>query len=260
MGTAEDNPQDETAASEASSAPREPFELGVHDIIAARDLLLIFLPPELVYITLDLAEYWAQIKPARAQAVQLSASQSAAANVSLCYLVLPAILEHEQSADSDPNLKIHVKARRVQFIIVSHDQGWCSDPAAGGTYRGSTWFESAILRPSQAQASTRSPFRLPSSRSNLNFNAHSASWLNRLGASPVGLETTLGYDPILEVANTAAHGEGSSRWKVQSNFCASNDHREHVVTWDADGSLVQGTARALLPLSYLETGLRLSPE
>ncbi|KAJ7866806.1 hypothetical protein B0H14DRAFT_3442197 [Mycena olivaceomarginata] len=124
-----------------------------------------------------------------------------------------------------------------------------------GSYRGSTWFEAAILRPSQAQGSTTSPFRLPSSGSNLNFNARSPSWLNRLGTSPVGLETTLRYDPVLEVANTAAHGEGGSRWKVQSNFCASNDHREHVVRWDTDGSL-----RALLPLSCLETGLQSSPE
>ncbi|KAJ7793877.1 hypothetical protein B0H14DRAFT_3497621 [Mycena olivaceomarginata] len=40
-------------------------------------------PPELVYIILGLAEYWAQIKFTHAQAVQLSASRSANADASL---------------------------------------------------------------------------------------------------------------------------------------------------------------------------------
>jgi hypothetical protein len=57
---------------------REPLELSVHDIVAAR------VPPELVYIILGLAEYWARIKFTHAQAVQLSASRSANADASLC--------------------------------------------------------------------------------------------------------------------------------------------------------------------------------
>lgn len=109
---------------------------------------------------------------------------------------------------------------RVEFTTVSHDQGWCNDRALRGTYHGFTWFEAAILRPSLAAAS--------------------GSWLNRAGDAPVGLDTDLGYDPVLEVK--AAHG--GSRWHLQSNLCASDEDREHIVTWDADGTCHAGAAGA----------------
>ncbi|KAF7348982.1 hypothetical protein MVEN_01419200 [Mycena venus] len=232
-----DPAENETTASSASSAPKDPLELSVHHLVATRDLLLIFFPPELVYVILDLAEYWAQVKSARAQAVQLSTFGSADADASMCYLVLPAILEHELYADADVDAEstIHVKVRRVQFTTVSHDQGWCSDPALRGTYRGSTWFEAAILRPSQAQAPSPSPPPTPpptqtqtQTQTQPPHHGPPAS-----APPPAGLDPALGYDPVLEVASAAADGDGRRRWNVQRNFCASNDHRAHVVAWGA---------------------------
>jgi hypothetical protein len=50
------------------------------------------------------------------------------------------------------------------------------------------------------------------------------------GGSLPGLDTALGYDPLLEVA--APHG--GTRWELQRNFCASRDYREHFVSWDSN--------------------------
>jgi hypothetical protein len=87
-----------------------------------------------------------------------------------------------------------------------------------GTYNGYTWFEAAILRPSQC--SDRAEARL---------------WLDRAVQGPIGVDAALGYEPTLEVM-----GERNSRWRVQKNFTASREFREHVVVWDADGTATPG--------------------
>ncbi|KAJ6474775.1 hypothetical protein C8R45DRAFT_382144 [Mycena sanguinolenta] len=107
-------------------------ERTVHDIITTRDILLCFCPPELVYIILHLSESWVEVRSVRAHEITVTA------NNSLSYLVTPSILDREQFGSED----IHLKVARVEFKIVSHDQGWCSDQTLTDT--------SVILRPSDA--------------------------------------------------------------------------------------------------------------
>jgi len=137
-------------------------------------------------------------------------------------MVASPILDHEQYEAED----IHVKTMRVEFVIVSHDQGWCSDDALQGTYNGFTWFEAAILRPSEGAIPTSSPDR----------DANRAlDW----GGNPNGLsasDTALEYDSSLEVTSP----DGGSRWEVQRNLCASEEFLEHTVAWDADGASFSG--------------------
>ncbi|KAF8179724.1 hypothetical protein K438DRAFT_1977092 [Mycena galopus ATCC 62051] len=98
---------------------------------------------------------------------------------------------------------IRLKIMRVKFTIFSRDQAWCDDAALRGTYRGFAWFEAGILGPRQFHA-TSTP--------------------------AVG-------SPALEVEVEAE--EGGRRWKVQADYCASREYREHVV-WDADGASTPG--------------------
>ncbi|KAJ7236585.1 hypothetical protein B0H12DRAFT_126073 [Mycena haematopus] len=164
----------------------------VYDTISTRNILLARFPLELVYIILDHAEYWAQVTVAREEEIPVAASAVFRANASLEYLgTLPII-------DRGPE-DVRLKVARVEFTIVSHDQGWCDEPGLKGTYDGYTWFAAAILRP--------------------------------IGADPTVAD---------EVPNPAA-ANGSTRWDVQRNHCASNEYRRHVVVWDEVEGVLKGT-------------------
>jgi hypothetical protein len=47
-----------------------------------------------------------------------------------------------------------LKIREIEFTIVSHDQGWTTEPTKG-TYETSSWFEVSILRPKEAYSRGR---------------------------------------------------------------------------------------------------------
>ncbi|KAJ7676794.1 hypothetical protein DFH06DRAFT_1079894 [Mycena polygramma] len=185
-----------------------PFERSLHDVLAARDILLQFFPLELVYIILDLAHYWVHMKSVRAQHTDVAADFSATNNVSLCYLLTSPMLQgctHEGET-------IRLRIASVKFTTFSHDQGWCSDESLRGTYAGYSWFEAAILRSSQA------PNTVP--------------WIALAEDVPVGLDERFFYDPKLEVRGEgAAHDQ--RRWAVQRNLCADREFREHVINWNA---------------------------
>ncbi|KAJ7068632.1 hypothetical protein C8F01DRAFT_617435 [Mycena amicta] len=182
-------------------------QLGFDDVVAARDALLTFVPPELAYIILDFAEYWVPFARACTKSQGASASVSPNHDATNIYLI------------SDPVLPLDgVKVKRVQFIVSSRDQGWCSDATLHETYRGSTWHEAAILRSSQHTVS------------NLNM-PDLVSWLAR--SAPIELESAVvaGYTSQFEVPISDA--DSQSRWLVQKNFTSSRQYRTHVVTWDA---------------------------
>jgi hypothetical protein len=106
------------------------FDRPVKDLVAARDVLLQFFPPELVYIILDLADYWVHTRSARVKLIQLPASRPSDANAAMYYLVTPPIMEGCQHK----NETLRLKVARVEFTTVSHDQGWCSDAELRGEY------------------------------------------------------------------------------------------------------------------------------
>ncbi|KAJ6522855.1 hypothetical protein B0H19DRAFT_1202261 [Mycena capillaripes] len=176
----------------------------------------------LVYIILDFAAYCAPLTSAvRAQQVQIHASRSPGDSASLNYLVTPPTLD--QCRHEDKTLR--VKVMRVEFSILSRDQGWCNDPNIRGTYFGSSWFEAAILRPSQAS------------------DAAAALRLARAADASTGLDV---YDPALEVRAADADANDGTRWALQQNFCGSREYRQHVVSWaiTADGSRTDTNAGA----------------
>ncbi|KAJ7153980.1 hypothetical protein C8R43DRAFT_864605, partial [Mycena crocata] len=106
-----------------------------------------------------------------------------------------------------------LKPKGVKYVIASHDQGWCSDPGIeGGTYRGYTWFEAAILRPTQMPTTFVEPgFQLD--------------------------DAVTAYDPTLEVEAP----DESTRWMVERNFTASMESRQHSVSWYTDATTLPGS-------------------
>ncbi|KAF7332357.1 hypothetical protein MKEN_00117400 [Mycena kentingensis (nom. inval.)] len=204
-----------------------PFHPVVADLLQARNALLKFVPPELAFIILDFAQYWAPIAPGHSQFKAQSASASTSPNrdATNIYIVSDPIVNAESTA------KVSVRAKRVQFVIRSKDQGWSSDtnihsaysPSTGwlllnhvDTYRGHTWHEAAILRPGR-----HSVARIP------DF----VSWL--ASSAPIELESAAvaGYDTRIEVPVSESYVR--SRWLVQKNYTASRQFRTHVVTWNA---------------------------
>ncbi|KAJ6480594.1 hypothetical protein C8R47DRAFT_1322519 [Mycena vitilis] len=111
--------------------PLERLGAPLDDLLDARDILLQFFPPELVYLILDAAQYWVHMEFARAQHVEVQAVHSSTNDMAFkCYLVTPPILDACIHKDET----ILVRIASVQFTVVSHDQGWCSDGGARGNY------------------------------------------------------------------------------------------------------------------------------
>ncbi|KAK7042032.1 hypothetical protein R3P38DRAFT_2888199 [Favolaschia claudopus] len=224
-------PSNSSENSPTRKSSRNPWH--IQEVLAVRDILLKFFPPELVYIILDLAEHYVRVKSDRDDHVKVSASAMGIPSppgASTCYLITSPILHTHPISSPETNTasdhaadfredseeekeeknEVLVKVARVEFTIVSRDQGWCSDQAIRGTYRGSTWFEAAILRPSQASSPSPSP--LP---------------------PPTGLDTTIGWDPVLEVKYSPSSPDISpkSRFQIQHNRCAHQEYLTHRVVW-----------------------------
>ncbi|KAJ7657173.1 hypothetical protein DFH06DRAFT_1328001 [Mycena polygramma] len=139
--------------------------------------------PELVYIILDAAQYWVSATSLREQYARIDASVLHP-DISLCYLVTPPILD----GCTHKGETIHLRVVIVEFTMFSRDRGG-SDYQ--DTYPEYSWFEAAILRLSQA------PDAVP--------------WITSAANAPVELDSTMGYDPKLEVQGAGPNGD-KSRW------------------------------------------------
>ncbi|KAJ7738133.1 hypothetical protein B0H16DRAFT_1570925 [Mycena metata] len=194
------------------------------DVLAARDALMCLLPLELVYIVLNLAEYWVPDTSVCSVFRAVSASGSPDNNASLCYLVTASIWDSQPDEDEDGE-GVRLKLVCVQFKLLSHDQGWAGEVHLQSTYGGHTWFEAAILRPDRSA------------------NPTLRSWLAGALRGPTRMEPSGGYDPALEVPTGSDSDDGAenTRWELQRNFCASRHPYSHTVTWTAEGSTT-GTA------------------
>ncbi|KAF7290922.1 hypothetical protein HMN09_01270700 [Mycena chlorophos] len=186
----------------------EPFQPTLDDMAAARDALSTLVPPELALIILDFAEYWTLLPQGACDKFQsLSASVAPSHDATNFYLVSDPIPPHSES----------VRARGVRFSVTSKDQGWCSEEALRGTYRGYTWHEVAILRPF---ADARPDF---------------LSWL--ANNAPIEMEsaTVAGYSKQFEVPCGILDEPAKSRWLLQKNLTAPRvrGFYEHTITWKA---------------------------
>ncbi|KAJ7444608.1 hypothetical protein B0H11DRAFT_1747270 [Mycena galericulata] len=176
------------------------------DVFKVRHLFLRFLPPELVNTILDDAEYWPRILAARDTSMTLTAASSPEHNAARSYLVTPPFPSIRELGG--PGARLRVK--RVEFYILSGDQGWSSTPQYHGTYDGSyTWFEAAIMRPGEPPALR--------------------GW--RRWALTMGLIKF--RRPWIEVKNSAEDG---GRWRIQTNRCAHKKLLPHTIVWAVDST------------------------
>ncbi|KAJ3721845.1 hypothetical protein C8R42DRAFT_668598 [Lentinula raphanica] len=102
------------------------------------------LPPELIELIIEEAEYWPRIHSERTNdiVVRTRVLAEVGYKAAWCYLLsppLPALLAERN--------KMPQKARRVTIKIQAHDQGWASDPSAGAW----SWFEAIIIKPHDTQ-------------------------------------------------------------------------------------------------------------
>jgi hypothetical protein len=111
----------------------------LHDLETARAILVsLRLPNELALCILDEARYWVEIETRSSDHIVLvDGSWSLDYSAAYPYLLVPA---HQ-----GPHLP-HLKIREIAFTIVSHDQGWTTEPTQG-SYQTSSWFEASIIRP-----------------------------------------------------------------------------------------------------------------
>ncbi|KAK7042744.1 hypothetical protein R3P38DRAFT_3348649 [Favolaschia claudopus] len=135
---------------------------------------------------------------------------------------------------------VRFKIACVEFKTVSHDQGWVSDGSLAdphriraGTYRGYTWFEAAIFRPSQLRNSSRARSSLTTG-----FNGYRA-WDSDLEVvhTPPTTATeddnrqTESTEKETETETKTATARAITRWNIQHNLCASKEHKDHRVVW-----------------------------
>ncbi|KAK7007596.1 hypothetical protein R3P38DRAFT_3028170 [Favolaschia claudopus] len=206
------------------------------DILTTQHILLHFLPFELVLSILDVARYYVRITTEHSEALYSSTS--------LCCLVSAPILDCALALGNPGNQTPSVhrgqgdvelgegdarfKIACVEFKTVSHDQGWVSDGSLAGTYRGYTWFEAAIFRPSQLRISSRARSSLTTG-----FNGYRAwdSDLEVVVYTPPTTATKDDRQTEFTEKETKTTAQAITRWNIQHNLCASKEHKEHRVVW-----------------------------
>ncbi|KAF2474454.1 uncharacterized protein BDR25DRAFT_281405 [Lindgomyces ingoldianus] len=131
-----------------------PFTPEEGDVRKARNLLFqLGLPTELVLEILDHARYWPEVTHQSIADCHLRDNDwTLAFSVAHLYFFsqLPGS-EHTQPANQIR------KIREIEFLIVSHDQGWTTEDTSG-TYDTSSWFEASIFRPKSCMPSRYDSF------------------------------------------------------------------------------------------------------
>jgi hypothetical protein len=89
------------------------------------------LPPELIALILNHAEYWTSHSVSKNELFN-------GLNCNTCYLRTPIIRSH-----------ILHPVRKIVFEICSHDQGWSGELEKGTYWYSYTWFEAALVCPSE---------------------------------------------------------------------------------------------------------------
>ncbi|KAJ7607170.1 hypothetical protein FB45DRAFT_431964 [Roridomyces roridus] len=179
------------------------------DVIQVRRILLKHFPPELANLILDEAEYWPRIVATRRERVIVDTAHSENSDASLHYLIMPPI---------PPTGGLRVK--RVEFFLMSHDQGWSNTPEFHGTYEGSfTWFEAAILRPRYEEDNPPEPRLTP-------------GWANGFGLFSAPPPPPPCLTDFIQIENPNAD---TGCWHIQTNRCAHGESLIHYVVWGVGG-------------------------
>lgn len=105
---------------------------------------MLKVPSELAFIILDYAHYWTERKRGFTRNfIPLAEEWSLDYSAAYPYLCMPTMLDADRQ--NEP-----LKTREITFTIVSHDEGWTTEPTKG-TCETSSWFEVSIPRPNEAQ-------------------------------------------------------------------------------------------------------------
>jgi hypothetical protein len=129
---------------DAMASSITPFAPKRQDVYRTRAYLhhRLGLPNELVLDILDKARYWVElIYQNERHEVLLDQEFSPGFSAALPFLGVP-INSNITTASRETG-----KLREIEFLIVSHDQGWTTEDTHG-TYKTSSWFEVSIVRPS----------------------------------------------------------------------------------------------------------------
>lgn len=245
------------------------------DVVIARVMLTkgTKLPPDVVDIIFDFAEYWAhssnevdyilqQQSPLtvnggsplqnkfmlRSYPVGLTGLQGRQALAEILAYDMteakPQKLEKEHEKDyfealaNYPTPRLQYPVRKVVFTIRSHDQGWCSEPENRGTFNGSwTWFEAGLERFDAEQICD------PVCTYDVRYksNTSEAVPLPVCALRPLYPE----IEPNAEKKMSYHHPlQPQDKWVIQHNKTASRTWQDHVVTWTWQDNIKPGSEAA----------------
>jgi hypothetical protein len=220
----------------AAPAPSIPsFAPQQKDVYRARAYLhlRLGLPNELVLDILDKARYWVE-RTRESNEYEVLHDEEFSTNFSAA---LPYLGVHVDSSTTASRETRHL--RELEFLIVSHDQGWTTEDTTG-TYKTSSWFEVSIIRPPanldvEARDDIADTFENYRGPQTSNIHAALKSFLGGTGAKLIPCPS-----PVLEPQRTHCEEmrsfryaeeetagttlplgvEGSHAWYLQSNEVA----------------------------------------
>ncbi|KAJ3507333.1 hypothetical protein NLJ89_g6365 [Agrocybe chaxingu] len=184
------------------------------DIARVQAMLTHFVPVELADAILDMAEFWPWIAVSRnSYTSAYSALEAPDSNAQWCYLVTPKIPSVERNGR-----RVSTTVRMVRFFVKTYGSSW----GGGGNESGSsqTWFESAILKPTDPESVSYED------------SIHPRDWFDGLAAPhPKFLNDFRDADfPGTPVSNPF---DAKTRWHVTNN--ALNTPRVwREITWRFD--------------------------
>ncbi|CAA7270492.1 unnamed protein product [Cyclocybe aegerita] len=128
---------------------KEPIPLphyGPDDIARVQAMLTHFIPVELADAILDMAEFWPWISVSRnSYTSAYSALEGPDCNAQWCYLVTPKIPSVERNGRRVPTT-----VKMVKFFVKTYGSSWGGSGSDSGSSQ--TWFESAIMKPTDPEA------------------------------------------------------------------------------------------------------------
>lgn len=202
----------------APPSPFVPFTPTYTTVCHARALLqALNLPTELVLQILDHAQYW----PHHTYTTAFDSPKIASAQVgrpSHATLCLAAAVYSNPTVSHIRRRGEHPKIKRVDFELVSRDQGWTSENTKG-TFATSSWLEVSILRYAHG-STTADPTTLLQHVQLVCPVVAGEGW--ELAQRPQAAE------------QGPQGGEGEIAWYLQGNRVAAK-HGEYRVVWGLDG-------------------------
>ncbi|KAF5324214.1 hypothetical protein D9619_011366 [Psilocybe cf. subviscida] len=132
------------------------------------------------------------------------------------------------------NTSDNYTVRNVEFVITSHDQGWCNEDNFKGAYEGSwTWFEVAILRPAEEDA-------VISSKDKANIGSEPCITQTLTKEISDKLRFII-YEKSVDDGKSFVHGQSvgdeisrSPFWHLQRNQRGSDKPHRHTINWNRD--------------------------